>query len=76
VIAAKAQDVLKQLGPGRLERAVSQRAVRRPAAARGGGARHRARARVLLFDEPLSNLDAKLRRACARRSATCSRRWG
>ena len=27
---------------------------------------------VLLFDEPLSNLDAAARRACARRSASCS----
>jgi ABC-type sugar transport system ATPase subunit len=33
----------------------------RPAAARGGGPRHRAPAEVFLFDEPLSNLDAKLR---------------
>ena len=30
---------------------------------------------VLLFDEPLSNLDAKLRVSCVRRSAASSRRW-
>jgi iron(III) transport system ATP-binding protein len=36
-------------------------AVRRPAAARRAGARLRLLALVLLFDEPLSNLDAKLR---------------
>ena len=36
-------------------------AVGRAAAARGAGAGDRARAAVFLFDEPLSNLDAKLR---------------
>jgi iron(III) transport system ATP-binding protein len=30
---------------------------------------------LLLFDEPLSNLDAKLRRRSARKSATSRRRW-
>ncbi len=39
----------------------AQAAFRRPAPARGAGARHRAQAAVFLFDEPLSNLDAKLR---------------
>ena len=36
-------------------------ALRRAAAARGRGPRHRAQPQVFLFDEPLSNLDAKLR---------------
>ena len=40
---------------------ISARAQRRPAAARLGRASARSRARVLLLDEPLSNLDAKLR---------------
>jgi ABC-type sugar transport system ATPase subunit len=42
-------------------RPLSQAALRRPAPARRRGPRHRARAAVFLFDEPLSNLDAKLR---------------
>ena len=51
-------------------------ALRRAAPARGHGARDRARAAVFLIDEPLSNLDAKLRvqmraemRSCRRGSA-------
>ena len=39
----------------------SPRTLRRPAPARGHGPRHRAPAAGVLFDEPLSNLDAKLR---------------
>jgi iron(III) transport system ATP-binding protein len=62
VIAAKAQDVLKQLGLGALS-------ARYPNELSGGQQQRVAVARaivleprVLLFDEPLSNLDAKLRR--------------
>ncbi len=62
VIAAKAQDVLKQLGLGVLS-------ARYPNELSGGQQQRVAVARaivleprVLLFDEPLSNLDAKLRR--------------
>ena len=48
---------------GRLRRAAAERAVRRPAAARRGGpCAWCCEPQVLLFDEPLSNLDAKLRR--------------
>ena len=43
-----------------------------PAPARRHGPRHRARPQVFLFDEPLSNLDAKLRVACAARSRSCT----
>jgi multiple sugar transport system ATP-binding protein len=39
----------------------AETAFGRAAAARGDRARHRARSRVFLFDEPLSNLDAALR---------------
>jgi iron(III) transport system ATP-binding protein len=62
VVAAKAQDVLKQLGLGVLS-------ARYPNELSGGQQQRVAVARaivleprVLLFDEPLSNLDAKLRR--------------
>ena len=62
VIAAKAQDVLKQLGLAVLS-------ARYPNELSGGQQQRVAVARaivleprVLLFDEPLSNLDAKLRR--------------
>ncbi|MBL8338821.1 MAG: ABC transporter ATP-binding protein [Rhodoferax sp.] len=62
VIASKAQDVLKQLGLGNLS-------ARYPNELSGGQQQRVAVARaivleprVLLFDEPLSNLDAKLRR--------------
>jgi iron(III) transport system ATP-binding protein len=62
VIAGKAQDVLKQLGLGVLS-------ARYPNELSGGQQQRVAVARaivleprVLLFDEPLSNLDAKLRR--------------
>ena len=62
VIAAKAQDVLQQLGLGTLS-------ARYPNELSGGQQQRVAVARaivleprVLLFDEPLSNLDAKLRR--------------
>jgi multiple sugar transport system ATP-binding protein len=41
--------------------ALSPPALGRPAPARRDGPRHRARPQVFLFDEPLSNLDAKLR---------------
>ena len=48
-------------------------ALRRPAAARGARAHDRHRAAVLLLDEPLSNLDAKLRVSTrARTAARCS----
>ena len=48
-------------------------AFRRPAPARGDGLRHRAGpAGVPLFDEPLSNLDAKLRVAMRTRSRNCT----
>ena len=46
---------------GRLRRPHGDTAFRRPAAAARVGARARTRAAVLLLDEPLSNLDAKLR---------------
>ena len=52
-------------------------AVGRPAPARRDGARDRARSQVFLFDEPLSNLDAKLRvqmRAEIKRAAAAARR--
>ena len=52
-------------------------AFRRPATARGDGPRDRPRAAVFLMDEPLSNLDAKLRvqmRAEIKRSSASSRR--
>ncbi len=62
VVAAKAHDVLKQLGLGVLS-------ARYPNELSGGQQQRVAVARaivleprVLLFDEPLSNLDAKLRR--------------
>ena len=62
VVAAKAQDVLQQLGLGTLS-------ARYPNELSGGQQQRVAVARaivleprVLLFDEPLSNLDAKLRR--------------
>ena len=62
VVSAKAQDVLKQLGLGLLS-------ARYPNELSGGQQQRVAVARaivleprVLLFDEPLSNLDAKLRR--------------
>ena len=44
-----------------LRRPPGIQAFGRPAAARGGGAGDRVFPEVLLFDEPLSNLDAKLR---------------
>jgi iron(III) transport system ATP-binding protein len=53
---------LAQCGPGGLRRPSAQRTFGRAAAARGAGARPGAGAGVLLFDEPLSNLDARLRR--------------
>ena len=45
----------------RTARPQAQAVVRRPAPARCDGPRHRAQPEVFLFDEPLSNLDAKLR---------------
>ena len=49
------------LGLGDLLGRTSRAAVRRPAAAGRHGAGDRARTAVFLMDEPLSNLDAKLR---------------
>ena len=49
------------LGLTEYPRALSAPAFRRPAPARRDGPRDRARPAVFLFDEPLSNLDAKLR---------------
>ena len=49
------------LGLERLPRPQAARALRRPAPARRDGPRDRARAAAFLMDEPLSNLDAKLR---------------
>ncbi len=54
-IAPKAIDVLRQLGLDKL-------AARYPNELSGGQQQRVALARVFLFDEPLSNLDAKLRR--------------
>ncbi len=49
-------------------RAPARAAVGRPAAARRARARHRAESpRLFLLDEPLSNLDTKLRLPCTRR---------
>ena len=62
-----------QRRPGRLRRRACRASCR---AASSSAWRWRARwcwsRAVLLFDEPLSNLDARLRRRCARRSARCS----
>jgi multiple sugar transport system ATP-binding protein len=49
-------------------------ALRRPAAALRAGARDRAQAALFLLDEPLSNLDAKLRSRRASSCASCSAR--
>ena len=48
-------------GAGRAARPLPAPALRRPAPARGDGARIVRDPQVFLFDEPLSNLDAKLR---------------
>ena len=45
----------------RLSRPQAQGALGRPAPARRDRPRHRARPKIFLFDEPLSNLDAELR---------------
>ena len=47
--------------PRRAPEAQAEEALGRPAPARRDGARDRPRAQVFLMDEPLSNLDAKLR---------------
>ena len=56
--------------------AASPRALRRPAAARGPGPRHRGPPHVILLDEPLSNLDARLRMQMRPRSADPEARPG
>ena len=61
-IAGKSQRCTRPGADGRVRRAARVATVRRPAAARGAGPRACAFSpSVLLFDEPLSNLDAKLR---------------
>ena len=60
-IAARVDEVARDPRPRGDARAQAGRAVRRPAPARGDGPRDRARAAAFLMDEPLSNLDAKLR---------------
>ena len=64
-------------GPGRqAARPQAQGPVRRPAAAGGDGPGHRPRAQVFLMDEPLSNLDAKLRVQTRSQIAELQRRLG
>jgi ABC-type taurine transport system ATPase subunit len=59
----------------RTARAQARCAVGRPAPARGHRPRHRAPPKVFLFDEPLSNLDAKLRGEMRARSSACTSGW-
>ncbi len=61
-IRARVGEALEMVRLGRARAPAAARAVRRPAAARRAGPRHRALSpALLLLDEPLSNLDAKLR---------------
>jgi iron(III) transport system ATP-binding protein len=69
--------MLKVVGLAGYEARMPARAFRRPAAARGGGARARAASRsVMLFDEPLSNLDARLRRSMREEIRALQQRLG
>jgi iron(III) transport system ATP-binding protein len=61
-----------ECGSGRLRRPPAQRVVGRPAAARGSGTRLVLEPGVLLFDEPLSNLDARLRRDMREEIRACN----
>jgi hypothetical protein len=58
---AKVDEAAEMLGLVDLSRPQAQTALGRSAPARRDGPGHRARPDVFLFDEPLSNLDAKLR---------------
>ena len=60
-IDQRVQEAARVLGLEGFLEAQAARALRRPAAARRHGPRDRAPAAAFLMDEPLSNLDAKLR---------------
>ncbi len=57
-------------GSGGVRRSLCRSDLRRPTAARGARALI-LKPKVLLFDEPLSNLDANLRRSMREKSASC-----
>ena len=60
-IDRRVKEAAEHPGPDRAAGPQAPAAVRRAAAAGRDGPGHRARAQVFLMDEPLSNLDAKLR---------------
>jgi multiple sugar transport system ATP-binding protein len=72
----RVQQAAEDAGTRRPSRPQARRAVRRPAPARGHGPGHCPHPEVFLFDEPLSNLDAKLGCRCAPRSRSCMHKVG